>query len=251
MLPEKTQYLIFQYLQKIEYDANHELKHLERLNLYSSLGLSRISSSNPHKGKNYDKQKYEDYLRIQLQNLTFGDEVIGWLSIVSAKSILPVWGRIWEQTSVKSSDIVQPQDVLEVAEKFLLKKLTYDDLIDFYCDFNVALNIQHCVTFDVASSFKAAYCALEMIMYGLEFVYSTIHPNKETYNSQADFAAVAEEAYSSRDPNPPGQWEWSNRDALPIEFDVSKRFEFWKWWLAEAIPQAWELAEQSFKTNNP
>ncbi|MBN9390848.1 MAG: hypothetical protein J0I20_22655 [Chloroflexi bacterium] len=29
------------------------------------------------------------------------------------------------------------------------------------------------------------------------------------------------------------------------EFIPEKRLEFWKWWLKEAIPQAWELAQQS------
>ncbi|HEX2910496.1 MAG TPA: hypothetical protein VH186_06775 [Chloroflexia bacterium] len=28
-------------------------------------------------------------------------------------------------------------------------------------------------------------------------------------------------------------------------FEPEKRLEFWKWWLTEAIPQAWELAQQS------
>jgi hypothetical protein len=31
----------------------------------------------------------------------------------------------------------------------------------------------------------------------------------------------------------------------PLEFDSIKRLEFWEWWLTEAIPQAWELAEKS------
>lgn len=29
-------------------------------------------------------------------------------------------------------------------------------------------------------------------------------------------------------------------------FDPTKRLEFWQWWLTEAIPQAWEMANQTF-----
>ncbi len=31
-----------------------------------------------------------------------------------------------------------------------------------------------------------------------------------------------------------------------IIFDPIKRLEFWEWWLTEAIPQAWEMAEQTY-----
>jgi hypothetical protein len=34
-------------------------------------------------------------------------------------------------------------------------------------------------------------------------------------------------------------------DILNIEYSLQKRLEFWEWWLTEAIPEAWELAQQS------
>jgi hypothetical protein len=32
-----------------------------------------------------------------------------------------------------------------------------------------------------------------------------------------------------------------------IEFDDRKRLEFWEWWLTEAIPQAWDLGQDSYQ----
>lgn len=46
---------------------------------------------------------------------------------------------------------------------------------------------------------------------------------------------------------------WSAESAVsgirfePHEKDgLEERIEFWEWWLTEAIPQAWELAEKGF-----
>jgi len=34
------------------------------------------------------------------------------------------------------------------------------------------------------------------------------------------------------------------RNYIPIGADLDRALEFWEWWLTEAIPQAWELAQQ-------
>jgi hypothetical protein len=59
-----------------------------------------------------------------------------------------------------------------------------------------------------------------------------------------DFASIAMASYSFKESEKTDLID--KRQINDLEnFDPQKRLEFWEWWLTEAIPQAWELAQQS------
>ncbi len=38
-----------------------------------------------------------------------------------------------------------------------------------------------------------------------------------------------------------GSYKTRNKEWI---FDFEKRLEFWEWWLTEAVPAAWKMAEE-------
>jgi hypothetical protein len=55
---------------------------------------------------------------------------------------------------------------------------------------------------------------------------------------RADFASEAVKAYSC------SLSDQTISFTKDVTFDENLRREFWHWWLTQAIPQAWHLAEQ-------
>lgn len=213
-LPKQTQKLIDHYLEEVRLDPQHNIKASDRFKLYESFGP------------------------------TFVDQVLGWLAVITVKKVLYVWERVKEQVDADPNLLTTPQEIIETCEKLLSNSINIDSVRDNYSDYNTGLGIQHIVTFDVANSYKAAYGALELIMFGSRIVNPSFKSNNgEVYDSNADFAERAIAAYASIDPNPPGDF-W-DAGISSLSFDLLRRLEFWQWWLTEAIPQAWELASQS------
>lgn len=245
----ETQSLITHYLELVQKEPKHNLDALARLKLYESFGPSTIGLALPS-SIGISREQYYEYLRNRLLNYTVADRALGWLGVLSAKKVLPVWERVWQQIEVEPDLQTKPQDILEVAEKLLLNDLDLSNsVIELFCEFNIAMSIHLCVTYDVANSFKTAYYVLEKIIWGLHTLNPTLpENNQECYDRDNDFVLRALEAYSVIDPNLPGEHYAPN--ALPIKFDLPKRLEFWEWWLSEAIPQAWELAQQSASQNS-
>ncbi len=127
--------------------------------------------------------------------------------------------------------------ILEVAESLLQNKMSFEEAYLRVSSFSTGRNTYTKTFYDVHCSFEAAYLALELIIHGTG--KRDAEPNDPFGVGNDYFIECAVKAYTSIDKNPIGTWY----DGIPIEYNLQKRLEFWEWWLTQAIPQAWELAD--------
>lgn len=232
------------YIQALENGSKNVITPIERFGLYTKFG--RLTSRSQYCPDNQDfiRWNYSNIVKNRFLDITIGDKTLGWLAVLTAKKVLFVWDRVKEQVEADPKLLTTPHELIETGEKLLSNSMNINDALELYGDYNTGLGIQNIVTFDVANSFTAAYRALELIIFGSEIVNSSFKSNNgRVYESRADFVERAIDAFVSIDPNPPGEF-W-DAGISSISFDKLKQLEFWKWWLTEAIPQAWELAHQS------
>lgn len=244
-VPAKTKQLIEQSLKRIHLDSEHHLKAKDRFAIYKSFGLSRLLRPGYSKhGPSFNSQEYLEFLKNELKQLQVADYALGWLAILTARHVLPVWEQSWD--SEDSADgILAPEEILMVAERVLRNTYDIEEAYGKLCnDFNVPVELS--TTFEGSCAYRAAFFALEMILISDANYFPNIYVADDmALDTTSDFALTAMQAYSSTDRNEPGEWSISlepNSSTLPIEFDKQKRLEFWEWWLTEAIPQAWEIA---------
>jgi hypothetical protein len=241
-LPQKTKQLIVHTLEAVRADPEYNLTADERFAVYKSLGFKRVwSRSFSDLGVSYTSQDYLNYLENELNNLTIGDLVVDWLAIVSARKVLPIWERIWSQ--VETYNDANPKEIIQTAESILNKSANISEVyVKLSDDFNIPVEVF--ATFDVALAFRAAYNALELILADPKFINLEIEDKINEIGK--DFAFIAMRAYAYNKNTRDEIENKSKGEAITIaNFDLKKRLEFWEWWLTEAIPQAWELAERS------
>jgi hypothetical protein len=271
-LPTKIQNLCVRYLDLVRSDPDHHLKIEYRFDIYNGFGSSRLNLPGYiQSGEKLDSQKNLQYMKEEFLNFNINDYALGWLAILTARYVLPISDRVQYQLEFNKQRITA-QEVLQVAENLLQHRVTFDmgnqELEDFYW-YNE--DVFKSTTYDVACAFSSAYRALEYILYGI-IRRDTLFIEGSDIIGGDIFTFKAVEAYSSVDKNPPGiynQYALDEEDnsnnepiiisimnmniingnqywqLLPLTYSVQKRLEFWEWWLTEAIPQAWELAEKS------
>jgi hypothetical protein len=184
------------------------------------------------------------------------------LVIRTAKHAFPIFESYAKQFETHDNPlrelIALPEKILKVAGDVVTGSIEIDDASlllsgDFYYGTS---GIGDAFTYPVSCAGMAASDALKMILYGYF----------------GDVAHHAVEAYSAIDENPRGVWfrnyypidminpefyasyfldEATNEDRktgypsiyqppIPIRYDLQKRFDFWRWWLTEAIEKASE-----------
>jgi len=270
-LPSKVQASCVKFLAAVRYEPAHDIKIEDRFSIYNSFGPSRIHHPSYTKGcGDFNHLDYFQYIKDEFLNSNINDYILSWLAVISARYVLPLVNRVWPQISEKG-ELVSPQQILEVAEKLLRKDITFDAAYEQFDEFywsNEA--VSKSATYDVACAFSSAYSALEFILYGLRSRPPFVNGSEIIGGDIFIFNAL--EAYNSIDRNSPGEYQVKESDVIikdflafriienpppgyqfsnepiPIEYDVQKRLEFWEWWLTEAIPQAWELAQQSISS---
>jgi hypothetical protein len=236
---------------------------VKRLIKYNSLYLIK----NPERdiGSNVRYKLYQrfgpSFRKGGLQNegkylvLSHADRTVAWLGILTARKVLPIWEEFGNQ-NLKECDeheSYNPLEMIMTAEQVLKEE------IDEYEARRVRLSnrfyygiagLQDVTTEVVYQSIQTAYFALGVTIHGWD---STNRPYwGDIPKLMYDFAKTAVRAYAGKDENPPGLWSevgYYHKDPpanyKSLEIDLDKKIEFWKWWLTEAIPQAWELAQQS------
>lgn len=230
LLPAETQRLIAEFLEIMRNDPDTEF-FIKRETLFQSFGESRLNlPEHPWQGKDYDPQKIDQYKLNNWKNATQADYVLGWVALLTAQKVAPLWERVAEQSPFEGEIYEVPQ-MLEISEKLLKGKYdllkAYNELVSDFWYFHRP-NLTH----DTYHTFCAAIATLSFI----------IHGNR----SGGDFFEEAIDAYSSTAPNKPELHDEPD-SPYPIEFDDRKRLEFWEWWLTEAIPQAWDLGQSSYQ----
>ena len=248
-LPFELELLIKDYEDFLNESILNSLSPKSRFALYKAFG----SSSHPGSVKDLVKKVQTERVHLIL---TEADRAFGWLAVITAKKVLPTWESIVhkevQQLSTYSKNLVFI--MLSQAESVLLGK------VDAFTVFEKALhdeyylgvaNIEFNTNEKALWACYAVYDALCAIFLGTSALSHSLCINTEDQDTRRprchDFAKMAVRAYSSIDEN-----QMLSRRRLEkigqykeVSFDPQKRRDFWKWWLNEAIPQAWELAQQS------
>jgi len=253
-LPTKTQELVLTCLEKMRSDPRHLLTFSDREAIYDSFGLLLNDEVRDEKNNSW------------WMVLSKASQVLGWLAVLTARKVLP----IWEQNPVPNdpNDKIyshDPLEMLEIAEGVLRETVDADTIRGGCVDrfYFGTVGVQNFTSANAADAMETAFAALNVGFCG-----------KESYRDGRDFTITAITAYALIDENLPGvawkaslnaiesgeffdpelvrvedsrQKEWVNIVCYykPVTIDTQKVLEFWEWWLAEAIPQAWEMAYQN------
>ena len=213
-------------LEKLKDDLLHQLTPYERFTIYKSFG-----SFNRMALKEWNPQ----ILLPETFVFSFADIVLSWLSILTAREVLPIW--IQDQPERNA-----PERIIGLAERFLLYKDKRAEVIEAASLFSGWLsNADIDVGENVYQAACAAFGAYELVVSPAILLTHHDKPNvmdEDLRGNGQDFARAAAKAFEFSD----------NSEDWTIEYDLDKRLQFWQWWLTEAIPQAWELAEQSFSS---
>ncbi len=244
-LPPKVQNLCKRFLEDVRQNPEHHLSAANRFTLYCSFGKFRFLEFLP-------SFTASSTLAIttanHLSRFTVADFTICWLAGLTAKKVLPIWNRIWQQVDFEPDTVTSPEEILSVAEAILTNEIDIEYIRNIEHDkYNLGANVTWETSYDVACVYSSTYSTLQLILYGFDGqmdirgLYRTTEEDIVVRNN--DFVSLALQAYTSSDKNKPGDWILEAPPQL-IEFDVQKRQEFWDWWLTEVIPQAWELAQE-------
>lgn len=195
-------------------------------------------------------------------------KIRGWLAVLSAKLVLPVWEK------EKPEDTFS-RTFIEQAEKFLLSRKTSDEFVEninpnslaaggLYVDLDVSMEALYAAEAALLALTEAQGISLYKEVTSikhlqkLETEIEQGFPDEMLQGKYVDCASMAVCAYSGIsfdwDTIAENIFDFIQDDKKMLEhinttfhpnFDPAKRLEFWQWWLTEAIPQAWELAHQS------
>jgi hypothetical protein len=159
-------------------------------------------------------------------------QMLGELGILTAKFVLPIWQEALSLNTI-------PQQLLLLAGQVLRGELTYEVVIRS----SVVDELYHLIggslegfPANVEFAGEATYnsfISIEHFPFTLIDVTESL--TDEQFHSQlgGDAATAAVKAYAGITKN--NIWTEKN--------DPQKQGEFWKWWLEEAIPQAYQLAK--------
>lgn len=236
--PTDTTNLLNKYLANLE--RGKSLNPIERFDLYASFS-SKLSNLSPT--KDFFSLPTERVGGILLKHSSV-DIVLGYLGILTAKKVLPIWNRIWTQKTleVELNGLVLPEQIIDTTQRILLNDMTIaENISELSTTYNTATAITHWLSSDIGNAFDTAYNTFVLIVDGLEMLEPYTAADETITQGWCDFAASAVKAYSIAD-------KTATRDVL--EYDEEKITEFWFWWLTEAIPQAWELAQSTRNTAN-
>ena len=194
------------------------------------------------------------YRHVQEQNAAAYKTFQTWLAIITTKSVLPLW-----EISASNDDLFQ--QLLNVSEALAQNTITLEQAYeqqnyfyhlvgsDYYGDLSTdgyhALNTAYTCYCTALGGKPFEEISAEQIEQGF--------PDEIVSSSRADAASSAVLAYSGRAYDDSvlenvtfiGEKIPSLLNAYKMtynpKFSLSKRLEFWEWWLMEAMPQAWEL----------
>ena len=220
MLPDMIQKSIEQMLLKTHQNSYHDLLPKERLIFYNFVQ--------------------------ELSDQTIATTFFKWLSFLSASQVKFVWDE-----SMLDNNFVS--EILKTVEGILLKRLDLVDTTDrrelFY---NAVGGIYEETAPRPRAAMEAAYLSLQLVSNAKSFQDYNIKEIERGFSDEIiisigdfDVETFAVLAYSGF--NYDFEYREDDSDNNMSNFDSQKRLEFWKWWLTEAIPQAWELAQETYK----
>lgn len=211
----ELQSLIQECLKVITQDTNHYLQPFYRQKIYKAFGPAnrRDNVENP-------------------LTLTFADKVFSWLAILAARYVLPIWQQPFPQDNLPQHLLATAEGVLkgtvqvQIAEK--LADATWEQLEREGTE-GERLYPYPAAFFVAVAANEALFTALGLDRWhDVEIRENENESDLDPWTS--DSAKYSCAAFAG------GIWGET--------FDSQKSFEFWEWWLIEAIPQAWQLATE-------
>lgn len=206
MLPLELQRILVGLHQSLD-NLDYELRPYQRIILYNALNYK----DNP-----------------------FGQRVVSYLALLSAQKVLPIW-----QDALPKQTL--PQQMLDMAQDFLMGKLDFDstfhnagNLWNIYGNKTEYLKVSTKIDCAGGSSLEALNIALKLPPFNNLRINSEVQ-DIDLKPGYGDAASSAVKAYS-------------NVTYLDntLYVDEELTLKFWKWWLTEAIPQAWQLAQETY-----
>lgn len=246
-IPPRLKELLQQTWENFRTDSHLHLSPQSRLHLYDAL-------TGQPEGTFFDLC-CNSPIDVRMKNF----HVYHTLGFITARKVMPIWNREMERFMSQFQDWDEfyslPITILRSAEMALAgsseeeinEMITIEDeYVGSVGSFsvihgNLREEFRHphymafCTAYDVhLASYDIPPLSLRYIH--SKFTPATTDEELDIMNTNYDFSYHACEAFISNDPNPLG---WRQSLGLPIERDSEKAFEFWHWWLFEAIPQAW------------
>lgn len=229
LLPIYKQKLITQFVNQFQSGGMKYLTKEQRHSIYKIFGAYKVE-------------------QIQLNSkkilvMSEAARMFGWLAILTARKVIVIWQRANViAPNVDRDCSYDPVEMLEVAEGILRQTLDVEKANDALCNkfyFGIA-NLETLTTERTFRAMYAAYAALQVIFDGIEGLLL----------QNSDFASIAMKAYSLREDGLVGLWDsdefLSEYEYRAQKIDSEKETQFWEWWLTEAIPQAWELTQETY-----
>lgn len=164
-------------------------------------------------------------------NVTEDYKIYGWLTIITAKYVIPIWDQYVDQelAADESFPFRLPYEILDTAERVLSEEISPLDAYHLLCDeyHGTVGNVLLGVPYTMICAAEAAYKSLAMILGIPPFRYEKdLHLTDDMIDTtNGDVATSALQAYAGT-------------NSVPIHFSSQKQSEFWEWWLTQALPQA-------------
>ncbi len=225
-MPQVLQQLIAQELKLVRENPKHLVPPIARQTIYETFNLSSHLSN---------------------------DAVRKWLEVLTVKHILPIWKNWHEDWSLYPT----PEQLVEIAQSKLEGKLDRNVRTDIE---STAREMSDLTGESLDSPFYPTWCVFEAaVSLSTSTRDDLINESDEDWKSSSDdVTRYALIVYAGRIDSQitnakelQNFWEWwyyesHQNTVLPWKhyFDPQACLEFWEWWLTEAIPQAWELANQ-------
>jgi hypothetical protein len=224
-VPAYVRIMLLEVLEEVRRHPEHDIPGYRRMELYQSFGPSINLSGAPYK-RLISSSRFD----ISDQHRNYGS-----LAVSTASYVLPIWDK--SVSHILATDDTIPADLLHnillVSKGVLYQDVDpYEASIMLNHDFYHTLgSISFGVGYKVWGVANAAYNALRMVL--------GVSPLED----KDDAAVIAAKSYAAIE-GTPEEGETGSPGIEPVQFDAQKRLEFWEWWLAEAIPAAWEQAKE-------
>jgi len=273
-LTKDLENIIQHYLEILK--NQQQFTSFDRYNIYQAFGYSKLAE-----GTSPALAEEEGKGDILLGNFSFADYTLCWLAIITVQYVLSAWEPNKFDSISHGSDednLITPHLILQTMESLLNRKISVKDaFLLYHNDFHDGIDkFMNDINYNSQCVYWAAYKAIQIPLYGRSNNYIDNNYNGEEVDKsikdlglkvksstrdeikeEVDFTTNAMLAYAAIDKNQPGDWQhikgyvnlftmrtvYRKANLQDIEISQGKRLEFWEWWLTEAIPQAWELAQ--------
>lgn len=229
----------------IEYDIPSE----NRIHIYQLIG------SSCHQSYREKRLQSEDW---EMPALTKADRVRTQVALATARKVLPLWDIACKETEAHFTDFDWQCKAEDESKEEAYLQMLSDGLIEQMCVFTeiprkfVPSHLLRMAEIAFAGQIRDVEAFTKQasdwwISYGSSFAFCEREASIKWAVHEALHEALA---WTSHWPDCPaqdaarayaGEFFGETFETRQMQWNYAKRNEFWRWWLTEAIPTAWEL----------